>query len=60
MKNALLIMMPPPDLWGVRDMAVFRNQSNSTSASAANNRNSMGTNWEQDVQPRDERIVEVI
>ena len=29
MKNALLIMMPPPDLWGVRDMAVFRTQSNS-------------------------------
>ena len=60
MKNALLIMMPSPDLWGVRNMAVFRAQSNSTSSSTANNRNIMGTNGEQDVQPRDERIVEVI
>ena len=59
MKNALLIMMPSPDLWGVRNMAVFRDQSNSTSSGTANNRN-MGTNGEQDVQPRDERIVEVI
>lgn len=59
MKNALLIMMPPPDLWGVRAMAVFRTQSLSTSTRAANNSNSLGTNWEQDLQPRDERIEEL-
>lgn len=40
-------------------MAVFRTQSLSTSTRAGNNSNSLGTNWEQDLQPRDERIEEL-
>ena len=55
MKNALLIMMPPPDLWGVRDMAVLRNYATSTNT----NQDIPGT-WERDDQPMNERIREVI
>ena len=53
MKNALLIIMTPHNLWGVRDMAVFGTQTNSITTSTANNSNSMGANWEEDVKPRD-------
>ena len=58
MKNALLIMMPPPDLWGVRDMAVLRNYA--TSNNTNQDRSNIPGTWERDDQPMNERIREVI